>query len=466
MRAHFVLIIEHPDHSAPETAYALSVIFDDFLGIPYETRPIDGDLFRLRIGDGLITLNSTFLPALARQDTAALFGSVPDPWDSRETGWSIPLVDPVLPVLFGEPAFERNERHLHLGIDIVGAAFFMLSRYEETISDQRDLHDRFPVKEALAYQRGFLLRPIIDEYVEVLWAAIQHFCPSLKRKERSFTIVPTHDVDIPYLGQSLNSIKRLVQRCGGDIILRKSPASLGRTIETYLRARFVEPGCDPRDPYDVFDWFMELSEQAGVRSRFNFMIDCEPQHAYGGTYDINAPHIGNLIKKLAGRGHEIGIHPTGESSQDEAVMLGQSKRFRQAMDKYGIKQDIVGGRQHFLKWRPKKTPRFWHDAGLNYDSTLGHADHVGFRCGTCHPFPLWDWSERKRLDVMELPLILMEDSLIAERYMGRDPSEAATVVKQLQDAARTVRGNFVFLWHNSAILAQSDRDLYRVCLNL
>ena len=44
----------------------------------------------------------------------------------------------------------------------------MLSRYEELIIKERDIHNRFPAYLSIAKQNGFLDRPLIDEYIIVL----------------------------------------------------------------------------------------------------------------------------------------------------------------------------------------------------------------------------------------------------------------------------------------------------------
>ena len=47
-------------------------------------------------------------------------------------------------------------------------------------------------------------------------------------------------------------------------------------------------------------------------------------------------------------------------------------------------------RQHYLRWRAPTTWQNWEDAGLDYDSTVGYADHVGFRAGTCYEYPIFN----------------------------------------------------------------------------
>ena len=57
----------------------------------------------------------------------------------------------------------------------------MLSRYEEYVDSSRDVHDRFPAKASLAYKEGFLDQPIINEYIELLFACMLCLWPNIKR---------------------------------------------------------------------------------------------------------------------------------------------------------------------------------------------------------------------------------------------------------------------------------------------
>ncbi|NMC28205.1 MAG: hypothetical protein GYA42_08690, partial [Syntrophomonadaceae bacterium] len=89
----------------------------------------------------------------------------------------IPLIDYQLPVIYGiESMLEsghssylvEDENCLFLGLDIFGSAFFMLTRYEEYVKPDRDMHGRFPAAASLAFQEVFLDRPIINESIEIL----------------------------------------------------------------------------------------------------------------------------------------------------------------------------------------------------------------------------------------------------------------------------------------------------------
>jgi hypothetical protein len=459
-----MLFIKVPNQCAPEVNYALDIILGEFIGISYQVKGGAENMFRLEYEGRELTLDCSFFSALALDQVDGLTRVPVAVWDSRETGWQIPLIDPLVPVLFGQPSITQSDSHIHIGLDIFGAAFFMLSRYEETVNAARDRHGCFPLNEALEYRHDFLLRPIIDEYVEILWAAMRQLWPRIERKQRSFEIVPTHDLDDPYLGPRLVRFGDLVRRLGGDLLRRRAPLLALRTADSYLRSKRSGPYRPMYDPYDTHDWLMRQSERSGVAGRFYFMSDLGPDPVYGGRYDIETPHILDLMKAFAARGHEIGIHPTSESFRDGTAFSAQVAHLRQAMEKCGIQQDILGGRQHYLRWQADLTPGLCEAAGMDYDSTLGHAEHVGFRCGTCHAYPLWDFKSRTPLQVKQHPLILMDDSLFYDHSMGLSAEQVLDLIKKLHDTVRKFDGRFVFLWHNSALMTHTDRSLYQGCL--
>jgi hypothetical protein len=100
------------------------------------------------------------------------------------------------------------------------------------------------------------------------------------------------------------------------------------------------------------------------------------------------------------------------------------------LDEEGIAQPLLGGRQHYLRWETPTTVRLWDANGLDYDITLSYADRPGFRCGTCFEYPMFDSVEQRALKLRQRPLIVMECSVIAERYLGLGYSDEALAMMQ------------------------------------
>src|SRR5437870_901159 len=54
-------------------------------------------------------------------------------------------------------------------------------------------------------------------------------------------------------------------------------------------------------------------------------------------------------------------------------------------------------------------------AGFEYDSSLAFAEEPGFNAGIARPFRPYDWSQDRPLDLIEIPLAIMDTSLLSHR---------------------------------------------------
>jgi hypothetical protein len=60
------------------------------------------------------------------------------------------------------------------------------------------------------------------------------------------------------------------------------------------------------------------------------------------------------------------------------------------------------------------------------------------------------------------PLIAMECSVIAPRYLGLGYGPASlTLFQRLKQRCQAVGGQFTLLWHNSHFTTAAERELYR-----
>jgi hypothetical protein len=120
-----------------------------------------------------------------------------------------------LPLFMGGNKISEEVYGIKTDVDILGSIFFILSRMEELDNTKLDEHHRFSAKESIAYKLGFLDRPIVDEYVELLWSMMKYLWPELKRKETTTEFIVGCDVDTPF-DCSTKSISNLNRPLGGD----------------------------------------------------------------------------------------------------------------------------------------------------------------------------------------------------------------------------------------------------------
>jgi hypothetical protein len=132
---------------------------------------------------------------------------------------------------------------------------------------------------------------------------------------------------------------------------------------------------------------------------------------------------------------------------------------RSVCDTAGFDQPAWGVRQHFLRFANPWTWRVQEAAGLDHDSTLGFADRIGFRAGTCREFPVFDLLERQTLRLRERPLLVMDGTLF--EYMSLGLAEAAAQVRAIVDPCRMHGGDAVLLYHNHTVAGARRATHYR-----
>lgn len=460
------LVVETPPHRAAEWRHILGVVLGDRLGQSWKHVP--GTVREVRIklagAEGTLKLPATLL-AIGEEDWLAppsLPGTAPV-WDARELTGAAPQIATCVPLIYGDcsPSLSQAEGELRLPIDVFGSAFFMLSRYEEVALQTRDLHQRFPASASHAFANDYLDRPIVDEYIELLWQAMSRLWPGLKRRTTEFRMLVSHDVDAPARYGPYLPVPRLMRACAGDIIRRRDPKAMARGLAIGLRAR---TDLHPADPFNTFEWLMAVSEQHGLKSAFYFMSG-RTDPTRDAAYEPEHPAIRRLMRRIYTRGHEIGLHPSYGSYLTPSIIAREARRLRQVAQEEGIVQTAWGGRMHFLRWAHPTTLYGWEQAEMSYDSTLGYADRAGFRCGTCHEYPAFDPVAGKALKLRIRPLVAMECTVIAARYMNLGHgAEAFAVFERLKAACRAVGGNFTLLWHNSHLTTEEDRELYKSVL--
>lgn len=440
----------------PEIEYICRIIFSDFLDIEYNikyTHKADRNHWEIHGENG----RSIILPNIFFQTTREQWlssESLPiqplSIWDLSSQNISCPLVDPKIPIIYGDLNFKSNKdnehKHFFIPIDIFGSAFFMLTRYEEVVKLDRDEHSRFPAKASLAFQENFLDRPIINEYIEILWFYLRQICGTEKRKNRTFKIIPTHDVDNPYHFY-FNPAWKKFKSLTGDLIKRKNIKLFSNNALSLMKGT---------DPYNTFDMIMSFSEQADLKSSFYFMAGGKTR--FDPSYPIAHPKMIELINKIHQRGHYIGFHPSYEAGFDENIWQDEFTLLQKTVGNIPLR----GGREHYLRFRTPLTWRFWADSSLEYDSSLCFADMAGFRCGICYPYPIYDLEERKILNIIERPLILMECSVLDKQYMNLGHSqEAIDYMFILKKRCQIFHGEFVLLWHNNRFIDNKEIIFYK-----
>jgi len=319
--------------------------------------------------------------------------------------------------------------------DYVGTIFFFLSGYwEYTHNEIKDMYGRFPTKESFAYKKGVLEEPVVDILVERIRAELGlHYRDS---RPRAFI---THDIDHLWLPTGLGFWRSL----GVDILRRK---------DFKLFCNRIKKSFTKDNPWSVYN-LIELHKRNGTKGTFFFMPRKQPKIRLAG-YDVveNKEYLQNLSNEIKSINGKIGIHYD--------INYLKEDRMKDDIDRlssvFGTK--IEYGRAHYLVFDIVKSFDIYEKAGIKFDSTCSFSDMVGFRFGTSKSFNPYNFMENREYNVVEIPLILMDDSLQSPNYVNLDLNEKFKKIKQIIDKVKKYNGTFTFLWHNSSFYVTEWRN--------
>jgi hypothetical protein len=102
-------------------------------------------------------------------------------------------------------------------------------------------------------------------------------------------------------------------------------------------------------------------------------------------------------------------------------------------------------------FRVKESFPIIEKTGIDYDSSLGFAENIGFRNGFCFPYKPYNFEKDMAYSFYEFPFQVMDRTLIDKNYMGLPPEQAIKAITRIMNEINKFSGYFIFIWHNNTI---------------
>ena len=293
----------------------------------------------------------------------------------------------------------------------------LFTRNEEYSSTKRDRFDRFQY--CISSNRN-ILEPSVSKYL------VEHGFSYKYPGEKPFAVCLTHDIDEVYtsLLTKVDSVKQHLK--GGSLTGFK---------ESILQMR------SKKLPLWNFNDILALEEQYDVKSSFYFMAESLGEEDF--KYQIE--DCESVLGEIIDHGCEVGLHGGHTSYLNLEELKFKKKRLENILHK-----NIVGYRNHYLRFKIPETWEYLHEAGFLYDTTFGYADHIGFRNGMCHPYKPFNLKTGKSIEILEIPLIIMDRTL--ESHMSLDFLRSWEMLKKLINTIERYNGVLTILWHNNDLI--------------
>ena len=255
-----------------------------------------------------------------------------------------------------------------------------------------------------------------------------------------FAVCLSHDVDTIYQEgwrkgvETFKSIKSL---------------DLSQSLQHLLQFRARKmPFCNFRE-------IVELEERFGASSTFYFLA----LNTQDADFNYDVADLTHEFEFLLENGAEIGLHGGHNAYNRVDVLINEKERLERTLG-----EKVRGYRNHFLRFIVPDTWEILQDAGFQHDSTFGYADCVGFRNGMCHPFRPYNLTTDRVIDIIELPLVIMDDTLF-NSYMHLDADSAWNLTRDLINKTEKNHGVITILWHNYAFISKFYAKFYEKILD-
>lgn len=329
-------------------------------------------------------------------------------------------------------------RGLDFDFDPLAATFYLVTRYEEYLPHRADEHGRFMPEESLAMREGFLGQPVVDQWALMLRDKIMERYPGCEMPRRSYRFVQTVDIDAAwrYLHKG---VFRTVVGAGRDLFARHQPDEVARRFKVLLHR---EP-----DPYDTFDYILELQKRHPASLLVFFVLLAD----YG-QYDKPASYLNGHFRELIqhlGDYAKMGIHPGYNTLERPTLADTEIKRLDSILHR-----PTVRARYHFLRLKLPLSYRLLQHAGIRDDYTMGYADAVGFRAGITGSYPFYDLERDLESTLLIHPFCVMDTTL--KKYLKLTPEEGLAEYQRLIDRVREVDGTFCCIVHNQNLMELED----------
>ena len=191
----------------------------------------------------------------------------------------------------------ENEIPYFFNKDVFASTFFMVSRYEEYLPSELDVHQRYKAESSAAFKHNFLEFPVVNWWALALKKTLLKQQAAFTFPTTSYQFMNSLDIDIAYSYKGKSWLR-----------LMSSTAKAMLTMDTEdLKNRFNYFIKKQPDPYDVYEKINTLKDKNKATTIYFFLLG---NYA---TYDKNLSHNSKPYQKLirqTSNDNAVGIHPS------------------------------------------------------------------------------------------------------------------------------------------------------------
>jgi hypothetical protein len=330
------------------------------------------------------------------------------------------------------PVFFQTTNHYDIQFDIFSCIFFLLSRYEEYLPHEKDVHGRYVSSNSILANSVFNFSPIVEYWLDFFKNEILKSHPILLFKKYEFEYVPTFDIDnaFHFLGRNwFKNPPNIFKNECRNVLLNKE-----------------------KDAYNTFDFILDELHKTNQKAIFFFLMNDD------GKENSNVAPKSKLLKEnvvlIASQNFDIGIHPS--------YFAEEKKLFQQEKDTLEIikHSEITISRQHFLRINFPNYFRELVKFNIQKDYSLGYPNISGFRAGCSRPFYFFDVEKNETTSLLLQPSCFMDATF--EYYYPKNEAGILQDFLTIFNQLKKINGILVPIFHNDLLAKEKFRNIFKL----
>ncbi len=329
--------------------------------------------------------------------------------------------------------------------DLFGAAFWLLTRYEEYLPFKTDKYNRFSYRSSLAYQYDFIQFPLINFWLDQLQNLLKEKFPIIKFKEQKFRLLSTIDIDNAFKYKHKGFVRALAGYAKDAI--SKDGAS--------FKSRFKVISGQKKDPFDCYEFLIETHKRFNTKAMYFFLLgDYGPNDK---NQSANNFSFQSLIKSMADYS-QVGIHPSFGSTNKIQQLKIEVSRLSNI-----IHSPVINSRQHFSILKFPQTYQSLLQAGIEQDFSMGYTNFNGFRASYCFPYQ-WYNIENEMLTPLTInSFCIAENTLL--HYSKKENKDLMQLAMPIINEVKKYNGQLISIFHND-MFSEDMKRFYTEFLTL
>ncbi len=312
--------------------------------------------------------------------------------------------------------------------DLFGAAFWLLSRYEEYLPFKTDEHNRFHYRSSLSYQYDFIQTPLINLWLNELQTILQTKFPSLKFKPNKYRFISTIDVDNAFKFKHKGFVRSIAGYLK-DVFIKDSSS---------IKDRFKVISGSKKDPFDCYDFLIDANKKNGVEAIYFFLLgDYGPNDKNQAATNLS---FQSLIKKMADYS-QVGIHPSYGSTNKMQQIKVEVSRLSNI-----IHTPVTISRQHYSILRFPQTYNNLLQAGIEKEYSMGYTNLNGFRASYCFAYQWYNIENEMLTGLTINPFCISENTLLY--YSKKENKPASELAIAIINEVKKYNGQLISIFHN------------------